>query len=137
MVIAEDAFKDLRFQAFSELPEDRFQAFLSVPVVSRGQLVAVLNLQHRLPHKHVRREVQLVATIGHLVGAEIKLARLEGEVSDLADKLETRKVIERAKGILQRQLGITEEQAYLTLQKESRQRRRSMKGSWLGADSLR
>ena len=127
VVIAEDAFKDPRFQAFSELPEDRFQAFLSVPVVSRGQLVAVLNLQHRLPHKHVRREVQLIAMIGHLVGAEIKLARLEGEVSDLADKLETRKVIERAKGILQRQLGITEEQAYLTLQKESRQRRRSMK----------
>ncbi len=71
--------------------------------------------------------MRLVATIGHLVGAEIKMAQLEGEVSDLADKLETRKVLERAKGILQRQMGITEEEAYLTLQKESRQRRRSMK----------
>ena len=127
VVIAKNAFKDPRFQPFSELPEDRFEAFLSVPVVSRGQLVAVLNLQHRLPHEHTRREVQLVATIGYLVGAEIKMAQLEGEVSDLADKLETRKVLERAKGILQRQMGITEEKAYLTLQKESRQRRRSMK----------
>jgi len=127
VVIGRGAFKDPRFQTFSELPEDRFEAFLSVPVISRGQLVAVLNLQHRLPHKHTPREVQLVATIGYLVGAEIKMAQLEEEVSNLTEKLETRKVLERAKGILQRQLGITEEQAYLTLQKQSRQRRRSMK----------
>ena len=127
VVISKNAFKDRRFQAFSELPEDRFEAFLSVPVISHGQLVAVLNLQHRSEHVHTRREVQLVATIGFLVGAEIKMARLEGEVSHLADQLESRKVIERAKGILQREMGLTEEEAYLRLQRESRQRRRSMR----------
>jgi len=41
--------------------------------------------------------------------------------------LEARKLVERAKGILQRDLGLTEEQAYLTLQRQSRQKRRSMK----------
>ena len=127
VVIGRGAFKDPRFQAFSELPEDRFEAFLSVPVVSRGQLVAVLNLQHRLPHEHNAHEVQLVSTIGYLVGAEIKMAQLEVEVSNLSEKLETRKLLERAKGILQRQMGITEEEAYLMLQKQSRQRRRAMK----------
>jgi uroporphyrinogen-III synthase len=35
--------------------------------------------------------------------------------------------VERAKGILQREMGLDEQQAYLTLQKQSRQRRRSMK----------
>ena len=127
VVISQNAFKDPRFQAFSELPEDRFEAFLSVPVISRGQLVAVLNLQHRSEHVHTRREVQLVATIGFLVGAEIKLAQLEGEVSQLSNQLESRKVIERAKGILQREMGLSEEDAYLRLQRESRQRRRTMR----------
>ncbi len=127
VAISENAFKDPRFQAFSELPEDRFEAFLSVPVISREQLVAVVNLQHRSEHVHTRREVQLVATIGFLVGAEIKMAQLEGEVSHLADQLESRKVIERAKGILQREMGLNEEEAYLRLQRESRQRRRSMR----------
>jgi uroporphyrinogen-III synthase len=62
-----------------------------------------------------------------LVGAEIETARLEAENSRLAEQLETRKLIERAKGILQRTMGISEEEAYLTLQKQSRQRRKSMK----------
>ena len=35
--------------------------------------------------------------------------------------------LDRAKGILQRDLGITEEEAYLTIQRQSRQRRRSKK----------
>jgi AmiR/NasT family two-component response regulator len=41
--------------------------------------------------------------------------------------LQTRKVVERAKGILQRELALTEEQAYLALQRQSRQKRRPMK----------
>ena len=38
-----------------------------------------------------------------------------------------RKVVDRAKGILQRDLGLTEEEAYLTIQRQSRQRRKSKK----------
>ena len=45
--------------------------------------------------------------------------------SELSERLETRKIVERAKGILQRDLGIGEEEAYLTIQRQSRQRRRS------------
>src|SRR5208282_206644 len=61
------------------------------------------------------------------VGAEIELARMEEENLNLTDQLQTRKVVERAKGILQRELRLTEEQAYLTLQQQSRQKRRTMK----------
>jgi len=119
------AFEDPRFQLFNELPEDRYEAFLSVPVLCRGRLVAVINLQHRQPHEHSWNEIQLIATIGFLVGAEIELARLEVENSQLSERLETRKMLDRAKGILQRDLAITEEEAYLTIQRQSRQRRRS------------
>jgi uroporphyrinogen-III synthase len=47
--------------------------------------------------------------------------------SNLTDQLQTRKVVERAKGILQRDLGLNEEQAYLALQKQSRQKRKAMR----------
>ena len=125
VAVAHNAFKDPRFQTFNELPEDRYEAFLSVPVVSRGKLVGVINLQHRQPHEHSRQDIQLISTIGFLVGAEIEMARLEVENSQLSERLETRKIVERAKGILQRDLGITEEEAYLTIQRQSRQRRKS------------
>src|SRR5579883_2546289 len=60
-------------------------------------------------------------------GAEIERARLENENEELSDRLETRIAVDRAKGILQRDLGITEDEAYRMMQRESRQRRKSMR----------
>jgi uroporphyrinogen-III synthase len=127
VAVSSHAFEDPRFQTFNELPEDRYEAFLSVPVLSRDKLVGVINLQHRQPHAHSRQDIRLISTIGFLVGAEIEMARLEVENSQLSERLEARKVVERAKGILQRDLGITEEEAYLTIQRQSRQRRKTKK----------
>jgi uroporphyrinogen-III synthase len=127
VAVTRNASQDPRFKFFNELPEDRYEAFLSVPLLCRGRSVGVINLQHRQPHVYTKRQVQLISTIGFLVGAEIEMARLEGENSHLYRQLETRKLVERAKGILQRDLGLTEEQAYLALQRQSRQKRRTMK----------
>jgi uroporphyrinogen-III synthase len=127
VAVAEKAAQDPRFQFFHELPEDSYEAFLSVPLLCRGRLVGVINLQHRQHHVYRRREIRLISTIGFLVGGEIELARLEEANSSLADQLQTRKIVERAKGILQRDLGLSEEQAYLTLQRQSRQKRKAMK----------
>jgi uroporphyrinogen-III synthase len=127
VAVGRHAFEDPRFKTFNELPEDRYEAFLSVPVLSRGKLVGVINLQHRQPHTHTQQEIQLISTIGFLVGAEIETARLETENTELFERLETRKLLDRAKGILQRDLGLTEEDAYLTIQRQSRQRRKSKK----------
>lgn len=127
VAISRNASEDPRFRFFSELPEDTFEAFLSVPVLCRGQVVGVINVQHRLPHVHTRGEIKLISTLGFLVGAEIERARLETKISDLSEQLETRKLVERAKGILQRDLRLSEEDAYRVLNKQSRQRRKPMR----------
>lgn len=125
--IAHNAGDDVRFQFFNELPEDRFEAFLSVPLMSRGRVVGVLNLQNRAPHEYSDREITLISTVGYLVGAEIEMAGLEKEKAKLENQLEVRKVVERAKGILQRQLKIGEPEAYEVLQRQSQQRRKPMR----------
>ena len=127
VAVTRNASEDPRFQTFNEVPEDRFEAFLSVPVLSRGRMVGVINLQNRAPYSYTEREIRMISAMGFLAGAEIELARLESENERLSGKLETRKLVERAKGVLQRELGVTEEDAYITLQRESRQRRKSMK----------
>lgn len=127
VAITQNASQDVRFRYFNELPEDTYEAFLSVPILSRGRVVGVINVQHKEPHTYTRRQIRLISTIGFLVGAEIEMARLEVANSQLLQQLETRKLVERAKGILQRDLGLDEEQAYLTLQRQSRQKRRSLK----------
>lgn len=127
VVLPARAWADPRFRQFVNLPEDRFEAFLAVPILCRGKFVGVINLQHREPHHHSRREIRLISLIGFLVGAEIELARMEDEKTQLTDQLETRKVMERAKGLLQRELNIDEETAYLMLQKQSRQKRKPLR----------
>lgn len=127
VVIPEKALKDPRFQRFKNLPEDTFEAFLSVPILCRSKLVGVINLQHRKPYYHTEHEVRLLTATGYLVGAELERARLECENLELTDRLESRKQIERAKGLLQRDFGLDEDTAYRAMQRESRQRRKSMR----------
>jgi uroporphyrinogen-III synthase len=127
VVLSRCAYQDWRFRFFNELPEDRFEAFLSVPLLSRGRVVGVINLQNRTAHDYSDREVMMISAIGLLMGAEIEVARLENENAELSNRLEVRKLLERAKGILQQELKITEEAAYLMLQRQSQQRRRPMR----------
>jgi two-component system, response regulator PdtaR len=121
------AWTDPRFTKIAKLPEDRFEALLAVPILCHGRIVGVINLQHRETHHHTQREIRLITMIGYLVGAELELARMEYERAQLANELENRKVMERAKGILQREMGINEESAYFMLQKQSRQKRKPLR----------
>jgi uroporphyrinogen-III synthase len=127
VVLSSNAFQDHRFQSFTELPEDRYEAFLSVPVLCRDKLVGVINVQHREPHVHAKGEVQLISTIGFLVGPEIELARMEAEKLKFADLSGARKLVEQAVQILQQQLRIDEDEANLAMQKQSRQSGKSMR----------
>jgi uroporphyrinogen-III synthase len=127
VAIARNALRDPRFQLFDELPEDRFEAFLSVPILCRDKLVGVINIQHREPYQHSQREIHLVSTIGFLVGPEIELVRVENENSRSFELAEARHLVENAQRILARKLRIAEEDAYPILQRESRQRRKSMR----------
>lgn len=56
-----------------------------------------------------------------------QLSALAAEVADLGDRLETRKPVDRAKGVLMTQLAITEGEAFRWLQKTAMDRRLSMK----------
>ena len=73
-------------------------------------------------------------TINDLVPAiEIAISRhrqmksLEDEVADLYERLETRKIIDRAKGILMKAMGLTEPESFSWIQKTAMDRRISMK----------
>ena len=126
VAIASNASNDPRFMIFRSLPEDHFEAILCTPILCASKVVGVINLQHQLTYQHTDNEVRLLSMLGFLVGAEIERARLETENVQLANRLESRKTVERAKGVLQRDLGMSEDEAYRTMQKESRQRRISM-----------
>ena len=69
----------------------------------------------------------LVPAIEIALSRFAELAQLESEVDDLTDRLETRKVVDRAKGILQDKLGLSEPEAFRWLQKTAMDLRLSMR----------
>ena len=56
-----------------------------------------------------------------------ELAALEAEVHDLTDRLATRKAVDRAKGVLQKELSLTEPDAFRWIQKTAMDLRLSMR----------
>ncbi|MGO1434695.1 MAG: ANTAR domain-containing response regulator [Canibacter sp.] len=55
-----------------------------------------------------------------------QLTQLESEVADLAERFETRKLVDRAKGILNDKMGLSEPEAFRWIQKASMDRRLTM-----------
>ena len=74
--ISMEAYKDPRFKTFTNLPEDTYEAFLSVPVIARNRVIGVINVQHRMPRRHSGAEMELLTTVGEQVGCLLALARL-------------------------------------------------------------
>lgn len=134
VALAQNAASDTRFKHFQALIEDTYEALLSVPLVSGGDLIGVVNVHHRQLHPHTADEIALLTFVGEQMGGAIaksllseQNARLLVETQEMKRQLETRKFVERAKGILQHRQGLTEEEAYLRLRNESRRLRRPMR----------
>ena len=73
------------------------------------------------------RENELAAALEIALAQSQRLRELEHEVGELKDNLETRKLVDRARGILMKTQGLSEEEAFRRIQKMSMNSRRSMK----------
>jgi signal transduction protein with GAF and PtsI domain len=134
VALSSKAAADPRFKIFPALIEDTYEAFLSVPLINKGKAIGVVNVHHRHKHEHTPQEVSTISFIGEQMGSAIakslleeENARLAEETADMKRQLETRKSVERAKGILQKRHSLSEEEAYLRMRNESRRLRRPMK----------
>ncbi len=131
VALPQNACNDPRFKSFSSLIEDTFEAFLSVPLVTGGEVIGIINVHHKERHAHTAGEIVLLTFVGEQMGGAIAMSRLteentrlQGEAIEMRRELETRKLVERAKGVLQRLYNLTEPEAYQRLRNESRRLRR-------------
>ena len=69
----------------------------------------------------------LVPAIEMAVSRFTELSALEREVADLSERLDTRKAVDRAKGVLQKDLGLSEPEAFRWIQKTAMDLRLSMR----------
>jgi uroporphyrinogen-III synthase len=127
VALPQHAAADPRFKHFQALIEDTYEAFLSVPIVSGGEAIGVINVHHRESHDHTQEEISMLIFIGEQTGGVVSKARLMEEAATVRRQLEDRKLVERAKGIIQQKYNTTEEDAYFRLRNQSRRLRRPMR----------
>lgn len=80
VVIPRHASDDPRFKFFHNLPEDRYQAFVSLPIVTKSNVIGVINVQHKRMKRYQSGELALLSTIANQVGGAIENARLYEEM---------------------------------------------------------
>lgn len=88
IVISEEAYKDPHFKSFTNLPEDKYEAFLSLPILSKNELVGVMNIQHKDKHTYPEWQVNLLFTIAKYLGSVIENAIIYEEVQKKVKQLE-------------------------------------------------
>ncbi|MDK8351896.1 response regulator [Actinomyces sp.] len=69
----------------------------------------------------------LLPAVEIAVSRQAEMLAMEDEIADLTERFETRKVVDRAKGLLMERMGMTEPEAFRWIQKTSMDRRLSMR----------
>jgi GAF domain-containing protein len=124
LVLHKDAWADRRFAAFPEFATQPFEGVISVPLRHSDERAGVLNLCRLQPAAISAGDLAFLMGLGLPLGA---LLAAGAEVEKLERQLADRKLLDRAKGLLQATFAWTEEQAYLHLRRTSRQRRIAMR----------
>jgi signal transduction histidine kinase len=83
--LSSGAARDSRFKAVPTLIEDTYEAFLSVPLLHRGETVGVVNVHHLDPHDHSTEETAAISLIGDMMSSAIAKKLLEEEHARLAE----------------------------------------------------
>ncbi len=89
VVVPRNASDDARFKFFHRLPEDRYQAFVSLPIISKSEVIGVINVQHKRSKRYTDQTLALLSTIANQVGGAIANARLYDDMREKARRLET------------------------------------------------
>jgi len=98
-----------------------------VPLAVKKRVIGVLNCYTSKKHKFTKHELSLLTALANQAALAIENAELDLRAKSAEEALTTRKVIERAKDILSQEANILPSEAYRLIQKQSMDKRKSMR----------
>ena len=126
-IVVKDVIKEKEYKHKNIAKKEGLCSLLCVPLAVRGKVIGVINCYTSKPHDFTETEINVLTTIANEAAVAIENTELMVKSRVIQEELENRKRIERAKGILMKEEGLTEEQAYLKLQKYSMDHRKTMR----------
>ena len=122
-----NVLEEPRFKEKELARKEGLSSLLSVPMVVRGKVIGVLNCYTSYPHHYTDTEEAVLTTVANQAAICIENTELMVKTKVIQEELENRKQVERAKGILMKELKLDEEEAFGRIRKKSMDTRRSMR----------
>ncbi len=126
-IAVKDVTKEKEYKYGDIAKKEGLKSLLCVPLAIKDKVIGVINCYTPEPHDFTETEIDVLTSIASQAAIAIENTELMVKSRVIQEELETRKRIERAKGILMKSEGLSEEEAYLKLQKYSMDHRKSMR----------
>jgi two-component system, response regulator PdtaR len=122
-----NVLEDDRYKEKELAKKENLVSMLSVPMVVKGAMIGVVNCYTTSEYRFTKRDIDLLSTIANQAAVAIKNTELIVKTKVISEELETRKRVEKAKGILMSDKGITEDESYKLMRKTSMDKRMNMR----------
>lgn len=122
-----NVLKEPRYKEKELARKEGLVSMLSVPMCVKERVIGVINCYTSFPHKFTRSEVEVLTAVANQAAIAIENAGLIMKAKIIEDELISRKLVERAKGILMKEQDLSEEEAFRRIQKKSMDLRKSMR----------
>ncbi len=122
-----DVTKEKEYKYKNIAEKEGLCSLLCVPLTVKGKVIGVVNCYTSTSHDFTETEIEVLTSIANQAAVAIENTELMVKSRVIQEELETRKIVERAKGILMREEQLTEEEAYLRIRKYSMDHRKTMR----------
>jgi signal transduction protein with GAF and PtsI domain len=126
-IVISDVLKDQRYKEKTLAKKENLVSMLSVPMMVKNRVIGVINCYTTALYNFSESDTDLVTAVANQAAVAIENTELMVKTRIVQEELEARKKIEKAKGILMKERGLTEEQAYELIRKTSMNKRLTMK----------
>jgi len=126
-IVILDVLKDPRYKEKTLAKKEGLVSMLSVPMMVKNKVIGVINCYTTRAYEFSDSDIDLLSTVANEAAVAIENTELLVKTKLAQEELEARKKIEKAKGILMKERGLTEEQAYELIRKTSMNKRLTMK----------
>jgi len=126
-IVVKDVTKEAEYKHKDIAKKEGLKSLLCVPLVVKNKVIGAINCYTNKAHNFSDTEINILTSIASQAAVAIENTELLVKTKIIREELEARKKVERAKGILMKEEGMAEDQAYLKLQKYSMDMRKSMR----------
>jgi two-component system, response regulator PdtaR len=126
-IVSGDVRKDPHYSNVKIAKKEGLCSLLCMPLKVKDKVIGVLNIYTSEPHDFTKSEIKVLTAVANQAAIVIENSQLLVKTKIVQEELLARKAIERAKGILMKNQGCSEDDAFRRIQKLAMNTRRSMK----------